>query len=565
MHVHLVGEGPAIEAVEAALSDVDVDVERGGVDELDGADVGVVSAPAGSETFSRANDVADVWLAVEIGGIGGVVLSEVDAAVSGFVPETGCYRCLGDRIRANAPGEAESPSGSRRAVRLAGAIAGSELIELLEGAGSIPGAIVEVPHARRRFLPVPGCDCGEDSTSEIIVEYEDRSLEATIERAERAIDGRVGIVSSIGEAESFPAPYYLATLADTTGFSDGDAPEQAAGVDDDWNAALMRGVGEALERYAAAIYRTDDLRREAPADLEGAVSPSEFAAADENAPDERSEQSLSWVPGENLRTGERAWLPAEAVYFPPPASRFLPAITTGLGLGSSSVEALYSGLTEVVERDATMIGWYSTAEPMGLAVDDEQFRTLARRARGEALSVTPLLVTQDVDVPVVTVAVHRETWPRFAAGSAAAVDPIVAARSALAEALQNWMELRSVGREGAGDLTGAIGRYAEDPPTELLEPTTTAPAVSVGSDDPPTGEDALDAVLEALGPPELEAYATRLTTRDLDELGFEAVRVLIPGAQPLFTGEPIFGERARTVPTELGFEPRLDRKPHPYP
>jgi ribosomal protein S12 methylthiotransferase accessory factor len=30
-------------------------------------------------------------------------------------------------------------------------------------------------------------------------------------------------------------------------------------------------------------------------------------------------------------------------------------------------------------------------------------------------------------------------------------------------------------------------------------------------------------------------------------------------------GERYFGDRARTVPRELGFRPRFDRPPHPYP
>ena len=63
----------------------------------------------------------------------------------------------------------------------------------------------------------------------------------------------------------------------------------------------------------------------------------------------------------------------------------------------------------------------------------------------------------------------------------------------------------------------------------------------------------------------LEAFAARLTPPDVEALGFEVVRVLVPGAQPLFTGEPFFGERARTVPGTLGFRPLLDRGPHPYP
>jgi ribosomal protein S12 methylthiotransferase accessory factor len=48
-------------------------------------------------------------------------------------------------------------------------------------------------------------------------------------------------------------------------------------------------------------------------------------------------------------------------------------------------------------------------------------------------------------------------------------------------------------------------------------------------------------------------------------MGFEAVRALVPAAQPLFTDEPYFGERAERVPRELGFEPRLDRDHHPFP
>ena len=50
-----------------------------------------------------------------------------------------------------------------------------------------------------------------------------------------------------------------------------------------------------------------------------------------------------------------------------------------------------------------------------------------------------------------------------------------------------------------------------------------------------------------------------------ESLGFEAVRVLVPAAQPLFTGEAYFGDRAREVPGSLGFEPRLEREPHPFP
>ena len=83
--------------------------------------------------------------------------------------------------------------------------------------------------------------------------------------------------------------------------------------------------------------------------------------------------------------------------------------------------------------------------------------------------------------------------------------------------------------------------------------------------EPPTGADELEALVARVTDAGLDPYGARLTPRDLERQGFEAVRVLVPTAQPLFTDEPYFGDRARDVPEELGFEPRLDRDHHPYP
>ncbi|EMA32510.1 hypothetical protein C445_10352 [Halobiforma lacisalsi AJ5] len=590
MQVHVVGDDPVYSAVVAALGDVDVTVEDATPDELADARFAVVGDVAGAATFERANESAlagdTPWIAVEIGGVGGQPLSTVDAAVSGFAPGagTGCFDCLRARVASHVGDADESPQADRSAARLAGAIAGRECVRVFSGdERSIVGSVVELPHQRRRFLPVPGCGCADGDERDRTLSRDDDALalEMAVERVEAAIDDRVGIVESIGEVESFPAPYYLATNADTSVYSDADAPTQAAGVATDWNAALMKAVGEGLERYCAGVYREsafvhaseDDLE----ADGETAVSPTALVRPDD-APAYDSSEEHRWVPGENLATGDQAHLPAAAVQFPQPGPRLVPAITTGLGLGSSTVDALLSGLTEVIERDATMLAWYSTFDPLGLAVDDEAFDALERRARSEGLSVTPLLVTQDVDVPVVAVAVHRDPaaapvdetadeWPAFAVGSAAGLDATAAAVAALEEGLQNWMELRNLGPDDADEASGAIGEYAAFPERaqSFVDVERTIPAASVGPDPVPTGADRLEAVVDRVADADLTPYAARLTTRDVSSIGFEAVRVVVPGAQPLFTGEPYFGERARSVPEDLGFEPRLERAFHPYP
>ncbi len=561
--VGLLGDGPAVEAIRASLGDTTADAAVIDPPGIGGVDIAAAVGPVGAKVFERANRTAGgsgtPLVCVELGGVGGAAVDGVDAAVSGYAPGTACYDCLRDRVAAGTPETDEGSYGASTA-RFGGALAGRELAELVGGRQSVlVGGVVELPHAQRRILPVPGCGCGVTGTDELRRHDEDRPLEESIAMAEVAFDDRIGPISAVGEAESFPVPYYLATLADTP-FSDADAPDHAAGVGIDWDPAFMKALGEALERYSAAIYRDAEFAT----DPENPIRAGRFVS-----PDPADAGPVSrWHEGEHLATGESVQLPAELVVFPPPERTIRPAITTGLGFGNGGVDSICSGLYEVIERDAAMLAWYSTYEPMGLAVDDERYRTLENRAKSEGLETTALVCTQDIDVPVVAVCVHREGgWPRFAAGAAADLDPNAAARGALEEALQNWLELRRMGSGQAKSEGGAIGTHAAFPDAarEFVDPETTVPAGEIGPSDPPEGRPELDQLVGRVREADLDPYAARLTPRDIESMGFEAVRVLIPSAQPLFTGDPYFGERARTVPKSLGFEADHDRTYHPFP
>ncbi|NLV10519.1 bacteriocin biosynthesis protein SagD [Halomicrobium mukohataei] len=571
--VDVVGSGPATESLLATLEDLDVGIDHREAPAVDSADFAVVVGETGAATFETASEQAldggTPWIAVEIGGIGGQ--PTVPASIAGFDPDRECYDCLRGRVEANTTAAADGvdePGPATR--RVAGAVAGAAVADYLAdepgaAGSSVLGHVVELPRQKRRFFPLPGCSCGGERDTTIDRTHATVDTEQALERAERALDDRVGIVQQVGEAESFPAPYYLAQLTDTSGFSDVTAPRQAAGVAADWDGAFMKALGESYERYAAGVYTAAETTTATAASLDDAVAPEAFVAPEDTDADATTE--LDWIGAQNLATDESALVPAELVFHPPTESRVRPPLTTGLGLGSSGCEALLAGLYEVIERDAAMLSWYSTFEPLGLTVDDDVFGTLYERAASEGLTVTPLLLTQDVDVPVVAVAVHRDEWPSFAIGSAADLDPEQAALGALEEALQNWMELRSMGPEQAAEASGAIGEYADKPEraVDLLAYDQTIPAEAVGPDAVDDGEAELDALVTALSEVGLTPYATRTTTRDLDELGFEGVRVLVPEAQPLFLGDAFFGERAATVPNELGFEPRLDRPHHPFP
>jgi len=563
MTVTVVGSGPAAAAVEAALGDAGIETTTG-LDAVDDAQLAVVAGESGDSVFERANERAlasdSRWLAVELGGLGGVPVA--DAAVAGFAPEAGCYDCLRRRVRANLESDPDGPEPAPQTRRFAGAVAGREAVRFVAGETDVGGRVVVAPFTEREFLPVPNCDCAGGRDPSLDREHVDRAVEESLARAERALDEQLGIVQEVGEAESFPLPYYLARLCDTETFSDASAARDAAGVDADWNGAFMRALGESMERYCAGVYRTEQVQTGSPAAVESAVAPGEFVC--ETDPDG---ETIEWVTGERVETGEQVALPAEFVHYPPPERRYREPTTSGLGLGNSAVEALLSGLYEVLERDAAMLSWYSTFQPLELTVEDPVFEALRDRAASEGLAVTTLLLTIDVDVPVVAAAVQRDEWPQLAFGTAVSLAVESAARSALAEALQNWMELRGMGPEDAASAPGAIGTYAETPglAATFLDAEMSVPADAASSTTPQDSVAELDAVVERVDSAGLTAYAARTTTRDVERLGFEAVRALVPGAQPLSFDEMAFGERARSVPETLGVEPRLDRAHHPFP
>ncbi len=573
MEVGLVGEDAAVRIVREQLADGPEDVRSVAVADADESDLLVVSDEVGADTFDAVNDVVTAhgssMVTIEHGGIGGTAIDAVQAGVAFLSGNGPCHACLSRRVSASGVESDGERSIGDPLLRIAGAHAGERLASQLDTYQSMTaGEVLTLPYQDRHLLPVPGCPaCAPDDDHRWRDPAGDgeRSLEEASQAAERFLEDLIGPVAEIGEARSMPLPYYLATLAATKPFSDGEDPSHAAGVAEEWNLAFMKGMGEAIERYAAACYLEEQFRKARPGDLpdaiplERCVRPSDWDPIGEPIP---------WVPGETIPAGEAAWLPAELVVFPPPERTIRPAITTGLALGNTPVETALSGLLEVIERDATMLAWHSTFEPLGLEVADERFDRLVRHARSADLTVDVSLLTQDVDVPVVGAFVSRpDAYPRFAAGSSADFDATAAAIDAVREALQNWMELEDMGQQRAREKEPRLARYAADglPSTRLADPEVTVAASDVGGAGPASSNDRLATLAERVRESGMTPHVSWLTTRDLRACGFTAARVVMPEAQPLLLGTSYFGDRAREVPAALGFEPRFDRPPHPFP
>ncbi len=122
--------------------------------------------------------------------------------------------------------------------------------------------------------------------------------------------------------------------------------------------ALIRGAGEAIERYA--LHPLPGLRS-----MRGRAADLDLPALDAHAPHvalsapAAEAAELTWIPGRRLRNAEVIMVPAPLVDWPslePEASLFDPG-PSGAAAGSSPEMALRAALLEVVERDAVISAW----------------------------------------------------------------------------------------------------------------------------------------------------------------------------------------------------------------
>jgi ribosomal protein S12 methylthiotransferase accessory factor len=151
---------------------------------------------------------------------------------------------------------------------------------------------------------------------------------------------------------------------------------------------------------------------------------------------------IPWVWGHSLRDDRRILVPLRSAYYSlgTDADAFVFECSNGCAIGSCPEEAALSGLLELVERDAFLLGWYSGAPMTEIdlaTVPGRGLGTMLNRAALHDYEVHVFDSRVDLSVPVVTaLAIRRDRGPgtmSFAAG--ASLDPASAVTGALSEAL----------------------------------------------------------------------------------------------------------------------------------
>jgi ribosomal protein S12 methylthiotransferase accessory factor len=399
-------------------------------------------------------------------------------------------------------------------------------------------------------------------------------LERIISLWPQLVDPSVGVIRQV---EELPIDdddpdffHYYSRACDTSRFTAMTNFGENGGASSDRHAAIAKAMGEAVERYCSAIYDPAEFRFAAFPSLTGRAVPpsllSMYRAEQFNRPGFlwhpfSDDTPVHWTRGLSLRTGEEIWIPAAAVFIPfyyqgPTKSAFvLQPISTGMACGTTFEEAALSGLCEVVERDAFTITWQarlsrSRIDPCTLP--ESALDNIARFA-AVGIEVKLMDITTDLGVPtILSIAVaDATTSPAVAVAAATDPSPETALRKSLEELAHTRKYAKQLmiytppvkvdlasGHAAVKDQRDHLRFYCPQSARQFAEFAWASTEVTTYSELPDlSGGGAaaeLKAIVQNLTAADLEPVAVDLTTPDIESLGLRVVRVVVPGAHPLY-------------------------------
>ncbi|OGG80308.1 hypothetical protein A3A39_03505, partial [Candidatus Kaiserbacteria bacterium RIFCSPLOWO2_01_FULL_54_13] len=229
--------------------------------------------------------------------------------------------------------------------------------------------------------------------------------------------------------------------------------------------SLSKAIGETLERFSFARYKSDSLTKTTYAALKqqgiSVLNPkilNGFLPWQRELFPElgfREEDTLEWVEGYELESGKKAWIPAQMVFWSYQHDRkskgpvLLNATTSGCGGHFSREEAILAALLEAIERDGFIIYWLNALPPPIIETskrDDLGIHEMLENLKRYGLEAHFLNTSSDIGIPSVTCAIvdKSKSTPCLAIGSCAGFDRKEIFTRALEEALSVFVSIASL-------------------------------------------------------------------------------------------------------------------------
>jgi len=436
-----------------------------------------------------------------------------------------------------------------------------------------------------------------------------RTLLDALQSAKRLISKRTGIISTVeldNLASGEPSVYFArSTPANSFALNGMEAMNYGDAASVDPKRAIMKAVGESIERYCPAHFKYEDFTLAAYNDLNcEAVHPADFALFSEKQyaePDfpfslPTASTPLRWVSAYSISHDRPVLVPASFVYIPYYSDPLYEPLThnpisTGLACGSNLAPAICKAILEVIERDAFMIMWQNQLPCSRIdlsTVNDPFIQSILNELHVLPVECQAYLIPSDMEVPMIMVLLRNTTGhsPHTVIGMSADLNPSKALMLALEEVCLSWL---GMGRYVIGKTDYKPAKDYKDVNTLILHALAHAVDPDLGKSLEfinPSGKlipfqdvqnvsdenmvNNIQTLVDKLKEKDLNVVVKDLTTVDVDEAGFKVIRVVVPGMQPLDNNHAhryLGGTRLYEVPCQMGLrkQPITEENVNPYP
>ena len=435
------------------------------------------------------------------------------------------------------------------------------------------------------------------------------SLKAALCSALNLVDPIKGPIISLSKTPRYndePLLFqYFATFKRNGGLSQDENSQEntAGGMSFSREKAVMKTLGEAVERYCLASYEQrylvhnsfDESKPMLDPSSVVSIAPAQLKSKECSQFQFGKQEKFLWANGYSLTRNSALLIPAQLVYVPyyfdnEPVIRF--PITTGAASGTSLSGAVIRGLCEVIERDAFMIFYLNKLTPPVLDLSNsksDQLRNLPKIFKRYNLELYIFNITTDIPVTSIMAMIIDKTGvgPAVTVGLKTALDAKLAIIGAIEEAeqMRPWIrdelylrgDILQTTQYGNLDLTERgllwsktsmikhLNFFLKSKSNIAVDQFLKIQSMKMAND--------LESLIQNFKQMEMEVCCMDVTLPEVDKVGFKVVKVIVPQLQPLYLTEEfkyLGGSRLYTVPQKLGYkktfssEKELNCIPHPF-
>jgi ribosomal protein S12 methylthiotransferase accessory factor len=398
---------------------------------------------------------------------------------------------------------------------------------------------------------------------------------------------------------------FTACLKNTAKITDGfSANRYAVGSAFSKEKALLRALGEAIERYFLSIYKEKNLIWRSYKELKyskvNRIDPQDFVTFSNSKFIKQSKfelykdrnNKLSWVKGFSLTQGSDVFIPAQIVFIPyhfklnEPIIR-LP-ISTGAACYSSLKGAILKGLLEVIERDAYMISYLNKLSRNIIDISssqDEAFKKITSSIKRYNLELCILDISNEVPVySILAILIDRTGYgPAISVGIKSDLDVKNAIIGAIEELFHGrfWIrdtlfktktkklkEIQDRKYFSYLDLKERGLFWSRPEAINKIKFFLKGKKIPIKNYSNKKAKN-LNCLLNWFKQEEIETIYVDVAPPDLKRKKVYVVKVIVPQFQPLCLDERFphwDGERLRNIPLKLGFKPlkTVNKIPQPF-